>query len=367
MKRINRRDKTIIEFNGWHPRAAISLVFAGFMAFPILIVSSLLHKYQAENGVLITVGMVLFLLVLLTFSCLRTHICCDLDRNQLTVETRMAFIPVKSQAYTEGNVTRVLVERQLHRNKNTTYYTYPVSLVTSKETTRLSNLRDQLLPRALAEACAKAVKAQMADQSAGAEVTREWDELDMSIREHASKHGETPSVMDLPEPVGHFKGNARLSGTDLEVTIPEPMWMKFRKFIPFIALFPLIPIGVTLFVIGSRDQGPPLFIIAPFVVFAVIVAVVVTISLRRLGGGVTGLKATPETLTLQLGSKQVTLKADDIEELNLSHPQNSRAVLGMYGGSITVRTDEAAHAFGSNLSGEELEWLHKTLFAILAG
>ena len=119
MKRVNQYDKTCIEFRGIHPAGMVGIVIALFVSFPLVGIGLSFFENKTQPDLLIVIMLLggVFL-VGLCLAGLRRRIHCDVNREQVKVDTILLFLPLSSKVLSSKTATNIEVSRQSHKTKN---------------------------------------------------------------------------------------------------------------------------------------------------------------------------------------------------------------------------------------------------------
>jgi hypothetical protein len=291
-------------------------------------------------------------------------------------------VPFKREVISFDNVRIVTITSEVRRSKNSTYTVYPVRIARGegeedvKGAIDVEEPREYAKARRRAEEVAKFLGFGVRDSSSGTTVVREAGTLDMSLRDRLRASGERPERP--PEQPPGSKVVAATAGSQATFDLPPPgLGVAGTVAVVIGTIFACIPFvffgGAFLATDLFEDAGK----MWPFLLFG---GVFILIWLAgTLGFVVSTLKkatargrlvADPRELKLEtrsfLGTKAVTLRADELEELECVGddderlPKAMRAFAGK-GGRIVARADRAELEFGMGLSGPELEWLRDTV------
>ncbi len=375
------RDGNRVEFIGGGGAVSIILGIIIFLGGVTLITAYFKHTLAPEAEVFVyTFGPItLFLAAILVFG--RRGVKIDRTMHEVIKWWGFVFIPLGSSRRPISDFAHIHLTKQVHRSKNGTHVTYPVSmsLKTGKEY-KLDRQGDVLKARDFAEMSAKLLKLPLKDNSGSVEVIRNHDELDMSIREQVAKKGEIPTLDDageIPHSLKQF-GDIRKGRLLLDMP-PTKIGGVVKKLliIPFVLTLVVISDFMSPFFTGDEGGVPvPFFFLLLLFFLAPLPFVFITLGkkLRRLGD-VTRIYATRSRLEIQYGKDKLEWNASDIEEMMLlpraelpeGIPKFAQGFASLANGGITVRSDKLHATFGHRFDRTEQAWIYKTLYAVLAG
>ena len=358
------------------------LILAFLLGLAGIFIASIPFFAQAENirksGLVYCMIGAGFILVAIAVAFLRKGLKIDTSSGEMTKWFGFSeFIFHKSMDHLK-NYAYVRISRQEHRTKNGVYYSYPISLAPEKgKGFQLENFNDPLKSRLFAENSAALLKISLLDASEQIQTIRSPDELNMSVRKRAEKHGDVPKINELGEIPSPISGFVSLKNRHLEIKMPENFRAKFKAFI----LIAVLAVGFTMsgimvFIITSsifrKSYLPLIFLLAEIPAFILIALVIFKKSLPE---DVTMIYASPERLDLHYGNKKVEINADEIEEILLLPPPVMKTPVPEYFknfipenrlGGILLRTDKANVRFGGRFGNSESKWIYSALYAILA-
>ncbi|MCF6175551.1 MAG: hypothetical protein L3J71_07275 [Victivallaceae bacterium] len=294
----------------------------------------------------------------------------------------LTFLPLFSTRKKFYDFNSVQIERQLHRSKNSSYYSYPVLMTSESEKDFvINNQKDIIVARQVAETGAKYMKLRLLDKTGSVETVRNYDELDLSIRELAAKKGVSPKFDDVGEMPASLRAFGSLSGNQLSLEMPAN---NLAGIIKKLLLIPFL-IGPVFFIIflskilASAGENMPPFIL-PVLIAIIILSLPITFILinKKIGfmGDVTRICANKNSLEICYGKKQLQWDAAEIEELILlpgpeasskNIPEFLKSLTMKLNGGVLVRSDRLYATFAYRFTAEEQQWIYKTLYAILAG
>ncbi|MHC4252263.1 MAG: hypothetical protein ACYS9X_24355 [Planctomycetota bacterium] len=301
------------------------------------------------------------------------------SRSRTITEWWGLLVPFKSEVTSFDEVNTVTISRETRSSKNSTYTVYPVRIEGEEGVIDIEEPREYAKARRRAEEIAKFLGFGVADSSSGTKVVREAGTLDMSLRDLVRASGERPERPERPgeQPAGG-RVNMTSAGSQATFDLPPPGLGTVGAVAVVIGLVfacvPFVFFGGAFF---ATDLLEDIGNAWPFFIFAGIFALV------WLGGTLgfvvkTVKKATargrlvvdPRGLTFEtrsfLGTKTVTISADELEELELvgaDDPRVPAAVPAFMGSDehVVARSDRAEVEFGRGLSRGELEWLRDTV------
>ncbi len=284
-------------------------------------------------------------------------------------------VPFKREVTSFDVMNIVTITSEVRRSKNSSYTVYPVRIEGEEGVIDVEDPREYPKARRRAEEIAKFLGLGVTDSSSGTKVVREAGSLDMSLRDRLRASGELPERP--PEQPPGSKVVATSAGSQATFDLPAPGLGAAGTVAVVIgivfACIPFMFFGGAFFATDLFDDAETMW---PFLLFG---AVFILIWLAGTLGFVvkTIKKATararlvvdPREVKLEtrsfLGTKTVTLRADELEELECADeddervPKALRALAGS-GGRIVARADRAELEFGLGLSRAELEWLRDT-------
>ncbi|NOY82208.1 MAG: hypothetical protein GXP31_14515 [Kiritimatiellaeota bacterium] len=295
---------------------------------------------------------------------------CRMDKKRRTIQCWSSLIvPLKQKLYRFEDFTSVSVTREVRRSDKSTYIVFPVRLRGEDDTKLdLQEFRQYPESRALAEQVAKFLELPFADSSAGAEVVRAPDELDLSLKERVQR---SAALQPLPEPPSNLQTRILRKDRSVRLEIPPGanVFRSFGKliFIP-IAIVELVVLGVALNIF-FKEGG--VIGIAALVLIGVFSLVFLFVFVRKvlpvLGGGATRVTVTDRELRVErrsaFGSRVETIPADELEELLVAPtPQEEiekvpALLTGLVQAPIVARSDTKTIQFGGHLPEAEKEFL----------
>ena len=302
-----------------------------------------------------------------------------IDRREKTITKWWGLlVPMKKRRHDANDFAKIRLSKEIRRSSSSNggsskYTVYPVRIVGEEEKLNIEEPRDYFEARRAAEALAKFLGFALTDSSSGTSVTREAPELDESIRERARRTGE---AVELPDQPAGMKTQVEIGATSLRLVTPPAGFGRDSVVMTLMGL--VIPAVVaTLFLprILKDHEFPPPMRIALLLFTAVFMAVPLVALFAR---GLSKMRrreiitVTPDFLQVTmkglLFSKTTEIPADELEELELTGPVDSRstlvgapAVLQSFmtkQGGITARSDRTSITFCQNLPYAEREWIY---------
>jgi len=340
-----------------------------FLAGGLIIVAAL--GYIPMEGepppliVMIPFGSI-FALVGLGFMLGRSGVTIDAGQETI-VKWYGLIVPMKTSVYRFDQYNRVILRKEIRKNKNSTTTFYPVGLEGDNvDEFVVTSPTDYQEARSKAERVAKLMKFSIADRSSGGEVVRDYDKLDESIRDHAKRTGE---VVELPYRPANMRSKVVSDQYGMvAIDIPPPGFTLMHKlqlaapliFISFFILFFLQPLGKLLFSEGTE----PLLLIIVCIVAALFLLIPILLVLRKILPKTRKscrIKATRDMLTVEknfLGKKKVTeIPARELEELEMGKaflpPGVAKIADGSYELDGAALTEDGARPDGFPMSGKQ--------------
>jgi hypothetical protein len=258
----------------------------------------------------------------------------------------------------------------VRRSKNSTHTVYPVRIEGAEGVIDVEEPRDYSKARRRAEEMAKFLGFGVEDSSSGSKMVREAGTLDMSLRDRLRASGERPT-RPPDQPPGSTVA-VESAGSQATFDLPAPGLGAAGKVAVVVGIgFACVPF--VFFGGAFREFGDAWPFLVVFGIFGLVwlagtLGFVVKIVVRATARG--RLVVDPREVTLEtrsfLGTKTVTLPADELEELDLVGeadarvPKSMRGLVGS-GGHIVARSDRAEVEFGHGLPRTELEWMRDTV------
>ena len=374
-------DATIVEFIGGGGAASIIFGILLFLGGAGLLIAQISHLFPpTTEGVVYTFGAILLLLSIL-FMFGRGGLKIDTSFGEVNKWWGFVFLPLYSSKRNVSDFTHIQITKQAHRSKNGTHYTFPVSTVPESGKEYILNNQGVILKsRTFAETCAKAMKLSLIDKSGPVEVTRKYDELDMSIREQALKTEVIPTIEDAGEMPASLKTFGGIKNNNLLLEMPPGGLGRILQKLLFLPVF--IAFVVLAFflphIFSGTESRMPLFIFFIVIAFFVIPLPFILIAMSKkfaCFGDVTQIYASRNKFEIRYGKRKMEWDAADIEELLLlpceelpgNMPEFAKAFATQFNGGITVRSDKLYATFAQRFNPAEQEWIYKTLYAVLAG
>lgn len=292
------------------------------------------------------------------------------DKRSGTVTTWWGMlVPFKKNEYPLDRYDSVTLSKEVRRSKNSTYTVYPVRVEGGGvKTLKIEEPREERKARTTGEEIAKFLGVKLADRTLGAEVVRQANELDESIRQRVERTGDRPEV---PDPPADRKTAETVIGDTLSIEIPG------RGFQPACVVGLVLTLVVPTFIYfgfvrGILETEMPsgtksimvavvslLFVALPFILG-------LFIFLRGYDKGAT-VDVSPLQLQMRrrglVGTRTTTIPTSELEELVL---------VGYAGQSnknmrrIVARSDQGALEFGQGLPVAELEWLRAVIWNVVS-
>lgn len=254
--------------------------------------------------------------------------------------------------------------RKSSSKSSTTYTVYPVRLATSGDDTYdISEPREEMEARKLAEEIAKFLDLDILDSTSGAPVRRERGTLDESLRDRLQRTGE---AADISAPPPGMRSQYSAEGNTIVFEIPPP---------PLNPVLILPVIGAIAFssIAGYMFLGPLLsdpkapaqmkwifggffglfFVLVP--VGATLGALIAGVTRRaRIEADAGSLRVTRKGL---LFSRTMTIPGEELEELRLETTAKRQ---------LAAMSDRRTERFGEGLSEPELEWMRAVILKAIA-
>ncbi len=296
---------------------------------------------------------------------------CRMDKKRRTIQCWSSLIvPLKRKLHRFEDFSAVTVTREVRRSDKSSYTVYPVRLV-GESNTKLDLREYQKYPesRALAEEVAKFLELPFADSSAGAEVVRAPDELDLSLKDRVRRSG---ASQPLPEPPPGLRTRILRKDKSVRLEIPagdNPL----GRLLPLL-LIPVCLAGLIIMLAALnmflKDRGAfgVLALVLPLVFFVCFMLVLWRKGLPGLSNAPTRVTVTDRELRVEKrgfgsGTRVDTIPADELEELLVAPmPQTDlekvpTLLAGLVQAPIIARSDTKTIQFGGHLSGDEKEFL----------
>jgi len=282
--------------------------------------------------------------------------------------------PLRTREGPLEDFERVRILRQIRQAKHQKYTVYPVYLEAKGHRFSFGAPRSYEYARREAEEAARRLHVPLVDASSGAEIVRDPEHLDETLRDRVRRGAES---IELPEPPPALLSRYETEGKTLRFEIPKPRFSArmLPMFLPVVA-FELI-ILIAFFVPLAGRLGQEGGIARTVAMGAVIIlasllplAALYAILSRRLQAAT--VEASPESLRIVRGPPGrediVDLAASKIEEIEIRDVGPAdRGVVGFVDGGapITVRTVAETVSFGGHLPTPEKRWMVQVLKQVL--
>jgi len=295
-----------------------------------------------------------------------------LFRRRLTIDLRSRTITRRSGVGTISTTkttrvaedTAIVYERRVIRGQKSSSTVWPVMVGRNEDrTTDVIFCRTRHQARQTAEGIARLFEVAVVDRCDGTARRREFDELDLSLRERRQRSGE---AIDPGEPPATMRSTVEVEGDELVVKIPAYGLSALHVIAMLMATGPIWMMLIFLVATGEAPDG--FFLAAATLMAGLPVTLLETVilwhALRRFT-----VRASTEQLRVEergLRSRTTTMPAASIEELTA--PANSPGLDTFVGGGppITASSDVAEVSFGNTLKPEETAYLTKVLCLALS-
>jgi hypothetical protein len=374
-------DESIVEFVGGGGAGSIIVGIFLFLGAGVLVAAHLSHVLPPETAGIVYVfgSIILFLSIVFMFG--RGGVKIDTSFGEVNKWWGFVFLPLYSSKRNVSDFMHIQITKQAHHSKNGTHYTYPVSMLPESGKEYIINNQGVILKaRTFAETSAKAMKLSLIDNSGPVEVERNYDELDMSIREQAAQKGEMQTIEDAGEMPVSLKTFGGIKNGNLLLEMPPGGLGRILKkllFLPIFIAFVMLAFFLTHIFSGTEGRIPlfVFFIVIAFVILPLPFVVIAMSKKFACFGDVTQIYASRNKFEICYGKRKMEWNAADIEELLLlpctelpeNIPEFAKAFAQTFNGGITVRSDKLYATFAQRFNESEQEWIYKILYAILAG
>jgi hypothetical protein len=279
----------------------------------------------------------------------------------------------------EGPLTdfeRVRIARETRQTKHQRYTVYPVSLEGAGKRFRFVVPRSYEYARREGEEAARRLKVPLVDASSGAEVVRDPEHLDESLRDRVRRGAES---IDLPEPPPTLVSRYEVDGKTLRFEIPRPGFSSriLPMLLPLVAFELIVLIAFVLPFAGRGGLGEGRGVAGSIAMIAAIflaslVPLIVLFAIVGRRRKAVALEASPDLLRIVRGPAGrediVELAAARIEEIEIRDVAPAdRGVAGFVDGGapIVVRADTETASFGGHLPTPEKRWIVQVLKQVL--
>ncbi len=286
------------------------------------------------------------------------------DRRQRLVSKRLSIVfTISNKTWSFDGLSKVLLTKEVHRSKNSTYISYPVDVVGSEKTVRVGNGRDYLDARRSAEQVAGFVMIPVHDESTGETVVREPEHLNEPLVARIRRLGEDVSV---PQQPATMMTTVDEQPSKTTITIPAPGPNPILLVIA-IAIIPMVvaPLAIAFIRFRGKANLPWPFILIPLLFVAVPLSILGARILKDVLGQVT-ITISPESLLIRTksptGEKEQCIPAEELEELLLpvtGLPENiPPAMAGLLPQrGLILCSDKLMVEVGNKLPSPEKEYL----------
>ncbi|HYF48010.1 MAG TPA: hypothetical protein VEJ63_01290 [Planctomycetota bacterium] len=265
------------------------------------------------------------------------------------------WFPIYSKNISLADVRCVSISHETRKTKNGSYSVYPVRLRgNSGDVLHLSEPRDTMESRRLAEEVAQFLHVPLRDSSMGETVTRQPEELQESLRDKLIR---TNQEVSISAPPSGAKCAVSAEGNRVIFDIPPQPLMTGCTLGASVGVIIFIVIFVSMFATAFGAN-------AMWVIGAAVVIGLVLISLQVAVATKTRWQVTADPQGLRVTTMGVVrsstdeMSADKLEELRVHYSGTQTSLLAI--------SDQKTIRFGAGLSSAELEWMRALIMKALS-
>ncbi|HHI79665.1 MAG TPA: hypothetical protein ENK02_06765 [Planctomycetes bacterium] len=262
--------------------------------------------------------------------------------------------------------SHVEVLKEVRRQQNKTYVTYPVRLIGAEKRMSLVCRSEPLSARRLAERFARALDKPLHNHLSGIPVIRQPNELDLSLGERIAASGELP---ELPPQPADSKLHLQVDGERLQVEIPAVGILRGGLFL-MVFFLPGLAMGIGFsFLMGGRT-GSRFLLFGMGLFFLPLIGA----ALYAISRGVRRelLEVGPEEVRLRYlypwGESSKAIPTQELEEITQSQSAQKLNPLGalLATGGISLIADRGMLTCGASLSREDRSFILDLVRYVLA-
>ena len=272
-----------------------------------------------------------------------------------------------------AELDRVTMTREVRRSDKSTYTVFPVRLAGNGEAVTLAESRKEETARKLAEDVAKFLGFPLADSSTGAEVVREADSLDASVRERAVLAG-SPEL--LPERPADLRCRIRRKADAVMIEIPAAGGHPVAALLTIMLFVPALGVLGFVYTVFRRSGGEGRFLVPVLACSAtalVVMLLVVRKRVLRMGGPTRVIVSARDGVQVtNARGRTTTIPAEELEEVVVPQMPPEliaqqaqmpafvvRLMTAAAAGKLAIiaRSDRETLRFGGHLAAPEREYV----------
>ena len=271
------------------------------------------------------------------------------------------WFPLWSKTFQLTDVRCVAVSHERRKNKNSSYSVYPVRLRgNSGDVLHLTEPRDDLEARRLAEEIAQFLNLPVRDSSLGETVTRSPEELQESLRDKLLR---TNQEVSITAPPASAKSTVSAEGNRVIFNIPpQPQAVGCQAGCTLVMLAIFGTIVASILGPAKVSTGLVVGVVAAIAVVAIAVQIVVAMNTRwEVSADRDGLRVT----TIGPVRRHVEeMSAAELEELRVAG-RNGDPSSNLRAGLLAI-SDRKKLRFAEGLSRDELGWMRTLIMKALS-
>ncbi len=352
------------------PRRLIGIPFLLMSLFPLGGAMGLFPITTKSGGpapaaILLPFGLT-FTLAGLALMFFRSGLCINQEKGTLT-RWRKALIPLGSKTRSFDEFDAVFHHKRVIRSNKSNHTVFPVELegITGKKNWVIQHCRDYRSARSTAEQLARLLEIAVIDRTDGEERRREFQDIDLSLREQRELGNREPELGEAPQEI-----RSRLTphGDELEIRIP-PMGFTVLHWV--VAAAATGPLWIATIIVSAKaTESPPAvlgaglaFAVAPFLV--ALTLLVIHARRRWL------VLVSPHSLRIEtraIRRRNTVIPACELEELAVSNKRaHNKFLRRLVGGPPIIAISDSTHVeFGTSLSERESRYLTAMIRGIIS-
>jgi hypothetical protein len=378
MRRLESKDPEMLEFRGGG--GVLIIPGIAFLAVGAVVAALLLPQFQrGEKGALPAIVFGFILLALgFTFVFGRSGLEIDLRRQSYRKWWGL-LVPIRSRVGSLDVFDRVSISRTLRRQKNRTYYAYPVDLAgQGKDRLRILESTRYEASRSAAGDLAKKLGWNLLDSTIGAEVIRDPQHVDESLRDRARREARPPK--EVANPPENLRTKFTVAGKVLRFELP-PQGFQPRLIAPLVALAIFESVFALVLFAAFTDNNAFANLTVPRWVFLSVLCVLflllpclaTVLPIVSQARTVTIVEASPENVRVEslspFSRRSRDVPANAVQEVLIDATSRNRTGPSSTSpgrrGAIILRGNGVSVAFGEHLALEEKQWIRDVIEQVL--